>query len=211
MKKLLITALVAMFMFAFTGSAMAVVLAPGAGDTSVSGIGSYTLGSLVDSIVAPFSFGSDTLHPMTGTVTQEVRTGDGSGLLFTYLIARTDVDGTEVISRLTATNFTSFTTDVDYDGNFSGIPVNTVDRNSAAVVGFDFATGITKYDGDTSHLGKLLWIQTDALYYDIGTVSLINGRTQDLDVFGPIVPEPMTVSLLGMGILGLFGIRKRKS
>ncbi|MFH1282031.1 MAG: PEP-CTERM sorting domain-containing protein [bacterium] len=59
---------------------------------------------------------------------------------------------------------------------------------------------------------------TDVLYFTSpwspGWVNggLLDGGITDYELVpGPVIPEPATMSLLGMGVLGLFGFRKKKS
>ncbi len=129
-------------------------------------------------------------------------------MLFTFLVCRDADSKLEAITRLTATNFAGFTVDANYNNLTSGSIASTVDRQSAGVVGFQFSPviGVDGLGGSSA----LLWIQTNAKSYIPGNVSLIDGRTTDLTMFGPATPEPSSLMLLGMGILGLFCLGKRK-
>ena len=62
------------------------------------------------------------------------------------------------------------------------------------------------YDVDPSHLyGLTLYAVTDS--YDAGAYQLLS---VSLDVVQPSVPEPLTLSLLGMGTLGLLALKRRR-
>ncbi len=201
MKKLFLTVLIGLFVMGITGTASAVILAPGAGDTPISG-GALLSSTFVTSVVAPFSFGLGTT-PMTGTVTEKVYT-NRTGMLFTYELARDPDASVEVITRLTASDFTGFWVNANFNPLGTGNIATEVDRHSAGVVGFEFDPI------SSGEFSKKLWIQTNAKSYQTGYVSLIDGRTADLTMLGPATPEPSSLMLLGMGILGLFGLGKKK-
>jgi len=201
MKKLLMTTLVCLMVLGVTSTAKAVVLAPGAGTTAISGAAFPSWITHLASTTVPFSFGSPTALKV-GTVSQNVYS-NSTGLLFSYLITRNASAPSEFLSRMTATFFSGFAVDADYDSASSGNVADSVDRLSGSTVGFDFDPL------DAGETSRLVWIQTDAQYYGSGVVSLINGGSQNLTLYGPTVPEPATLSLLGLGVLGLFGLRRK--
>jgi len=63
-------------------------------------------------------------------------------------------------------------------------------------------------EGSTS---PLFWIQTDAQYYTNGTTQLQGTGNCRIVTYAPTVPEPGSMLLLGMGILGLFGLGRKKT
>lgn len=205
MKKLLIITLVVLSIAFGLGTANAVPLAIGPTDYAISGSALGSLPSPIATSIASFDFGLPGELPMVGTVTEDIYRMP-SGLLFTYVINRTSDGSLAVISRLSASIFSGFTTDADYDSGSSGVYAYNVDRHSASTVGFDLYGAL-----GAGQQSRVLYIQTDALYYTTGYVSLQNGRTADLTMLGPTaIPEPTSMLLLGMGILGIFGL-KRKS
>ena len=113
------------------------------------------------------------------------------------------------VKRLTVTDFNGFTTDVDAyvsGSNPTGILPNGLDREYANVVGFSFKDAGKVPTGGSS---AVLWIETNAESYGTGKANIIDGAIAEVDLFAPIVPEPATLSLLGLGVLGLLGFRKR--
>jgi len=121
--------------------------------------------------------------------------------------------GSDAIGRITASNFAGFSTDVGYDPLFCGIfvcsagtPVapSTVDRTTADVIGFNFASGVTPGNGT-----EILEIETNATSYTSGYVGIIDSIPTAVAGFAPAVPEPGSMFLLGLGLLSLAGLRKK--
>jgi len=121
---------------------------------------------------------------------------------------------TDSVDRVTMSDFTGFSTDAGYITGFCGIIVcsagvpkapATVDRVTADVVGFDFTGGIKKGNGS-----YIITVETNATKYTTGYVSLIDSLPTYVVAYAPLVPEPATLSLLGFGLLSLFGLRKKQ-
>lgn len=204
MKKLLITALMGLFLLGVTSTAKAIVLAPGGGPIGPTGA-AVPLGGFVTTITQPIAYDN-----IAGSVTQNVYL-NGAGYLFEYQFTNFPSPASiNAIWRMTATNYSGFTTDVDAQAGTGVMPI-WLDRSLAGdSVGFQFfafggGSGIVP--GSTS---AKLWIQTNAQYYGLGTANFINGGVTSVPMFGPAIPEPASMMLLGFGVLGLFGL-KRKS
>jgi hypothetical protein len=60
-------------------------------------------------------------------------------------------DGFHGLDGVTASSFAGFKTDVGYFSDFPGIPPSTVDRSTAATIGFNFFDGLPRLS-DTAQL-----------------------------------------------------------
>jgi hypothetical protein len=216
MKKLLLTTLIALFVFGMTTTAKAVVLAPSGfsigpfGATSPAGTLALTAAA---TLTKPINYDN-----IAGSVTQNVYWNPtANGYLFEYQFTNfPNPASLNAIWRMTATTFTGFTTDADAQTGTGIMPI-WLDRSIVGdSVGFQFlsvsptgglvGTGITP-----NSTSALLWIQTNAQFYGSGATHFINGGTMDINMYGPAVPEPTTMLLFGMGVLGLFGIGRKKA
>ena len=199
MKKFLIAALACMMVLGISSTAKAVTLAPGAFGVPVTGgvPGPYGA-SVISGFSQLVSYDSIIL-----TLTQDVYLNT-TGYLFLYKITRSDVSG-NALGRFTTTDFSGFTTDVDA---FTPCQLpNTMDRsNLGDSIGFDYQSSGGLNPGFNS---ATMWIQTNAQYLGWGTGNFINGGTTSIGLYAPTVPEPATLSLLGLGVLGLLGLRRK--
>ena len=157
----------------------------------------------------------------SGTLTSNVFDGDATNpngptaLTFTYLLSNSPAS-THELHRFTVSSFQSFTTDVSYSSLSLGRGPTFIDRNSLGdVIGFTFPTPILPFlptfgalePGLTS---RLLVIQTDATLFRLSTASVINGSTASVLSLGPDVPEPGTLTLGVLGLIGTLAIAIRK-
>jgi len=204
MKKIFFIVLVAMFVFGISGTAKATVLAPGGFGTITNAYPSLW-GSSVwkDSSTVNFSFST-----VSGIVTQNVYL-NSTGYLFVYDL-RNSLSSADSIGEATVTTFTGFNTEVDgYGTGLDKAPYDSFRSISGGTIGWDY-----RIFGDAGLMPGMnsytMWVQTDAQFYGPGQIHLINGGTHDVNLFGPAVPEPNSFMLLGMGILGLFGLGRRK-
>lgn len=208
MKKLLMLAVAVLFVFGLSINANAVVLNPG--DTDFPEGLDLPDGELLASLIdVPFT-GTDAFGGVyfTGTLSQWVYENE-AGILFAYQFYN-DSDSLDPISRLSTTAFTDYLTDVDAQDE-SVFPLYISRSGSGSTISFDWANieGLTTVGPDET--SALLWIQTDARYYGRGSTVLIDGGRAAVATYAPAVPEPATMSLLGMGILGLFGLRRKRA
>jgi hypothetical protein len=201
MKKLI---LIALFSLMMVSTAFAIPLAPGASvvPTGVASPGT----TLLATITSSFS-GTDINNVVwfTGTLTQWVRSS-ATGLVFEYQFTN-DSTSRNTIKSLATTDFTNWTTNVNSTGlvaNSGAVP-STISRDSS---GSTVSAGIYNLiQGGTS---QLLWIQTNAWYYTLGSTSLLDGGTASVRTYAPTIPEPGSFALLGMGLLGMIGYGKAR-
>jgi PEP-CTERM motif len=118
-------------------------------------------------------------------------------------------DGFHDLAGVTALSFAGFKTDVGYLSDFPGIPPSTVDRPTAATVGFNFFDGVPRL----SNTAQLV-IETNATRFSSGflTAGFSTGSATST-ALAPSVPEPSTWAMmaLGFGLLGVLGYRKTRS
>jgi len=226
---LMFTCVCSAIVLAMASTVHAATLAPGASFPAVPGA---TVGGTVvaDTGYVAYGFG----NPLnTGMVRQIVLSGDTSnpfsgGLTFVYQVTLTSGD----ISRLSGSNYSGFKVDAsvasaaagDYSsgktpGGFlaTTLPqgaVTTTSRSiSGAVVRFDMSPLFIIPPGGP-YASELMIARTDAVNFTTGTIGLIDGGSSpDIDGFAPAaIPEPASMTLLGIGLLGMGGYawRRRK-
>lgn len=212
--------LISLAVLACSLPASAAILLPG--DTAFPDLFSGAAGTLLASSSQAF-----TTATYSATLGAAVfRTGAGT-LDFYYQLANTSsVTQTGQIARTTDFSFAGFSTDVGFrldGGSVSGDQANfvngtkapiTVDRNGGVgdVIGFSFnpPDSAKVLRGETS---RVLVIKTNATNFTTGTTSVIDGGTRDLATFAPtgtVIPEPMSVLLMGSGLLAVGVLRRLK-
>jgi hypothetical protein len=159
-----------------------------------------------------------------GQIISTVYSGDVNnpwgGLTFTYQVFA-DSSSTEGVRRFTAGNFGGFQTDVSYDdvgGGYDVLPAalpvssvapQSVDRSgSGNVIGFDFPLLYSPIQPGMN--SALLVIQTDAMAWQPGLASVIDASAETVLSLAPIVPEPTTAGLMGLGAIALMAARRRR-
>ena len=108
-------------------------------------------------------------------------------------------DGFHGLAGVTASSFEGFKTDMGYFTDFPGIPPSTVDRPTAATVGFNFFDDVPRLS-DTAQLV----IETNATRFTSGFLTAgFSTGSATITAFAPSVPEPSTWAMLGIGFAGM--------
>jgi len=147
----------------------------------------------------------------------------GAGDLdFVYQVSN-NAGSTDSIGRLTAIDFTGFSTDVGYTSTGSTLGAGFVDGTVAPElvdrvspgdsVGFSFNAPLTTLiaPGQTS---TVLIIETNATNFTTGDLNIIDGGVSTVAAYEPAAalttPEPGTLVLFGSGLLGMAGFIRRR-
>jgi hypothetical protein len=149
----------------------------------------------------------------SGTLTTTVISGDPSnplgGLTFTYRITN-DAVSLAALERMTSLDFTGFLTDVSYQTPAAGVVPTSVDRDaSGSTVGWSFSplgAGVIPAGGASA----LVVVQTNAQFFAPAAANLIDGSIGVAASFGPAVPEPASLVLLGIGLLSAGSLSQRR-
>jgi hypothetical protein len=122
----------------------------------------------------------------------------GAGDLDFIIVVDNEPGSIHSIERVTTSSFAGFKTDVGYSAGFPGIPPTTVDRLTAATIGFNFSGGIAP-GSDSAQIA----IETNATRFTSGFLSAFNTGSATITGFAPSVPEPSTWAMLLVGFAGL--------
>jgi len=182
-----------------------------------------TSGTLVAWMSSPFSYTPASGGTTSGTIYSAVYNDDGT-MDFYYQVVNNSTSASS-IAQLEASNFVGFTTNAAYitDGSvLSGTKFvngtvkpqlsNLSTSSSLTAVNFDYnaplQTGVIA-PGET---GYVVIISTNAKNWTVGNDSVEDGGSSgELAAFQPSskVPEPATLSLMGLGLIGLAALRRR--
>ena len=212
MKKILIIALAVICVLGVSSSAKAYVLDPVLSPSSLSSGASpiwANLSLVTQNLAIPFvGTVSGGKVWFTGTLDSKVYADStlGGNLMFTYQFTLAPNIGPGNVDKVSITSigdFSGFTTDADVNG----VAGYEMSRNTESSVNFNSLTLGGVAEGSTS---PLYWIQTNAKSYTTGTTQLQGYGNTQIETFAPATPEPSSMLLLGMGVLGLFGLKRKK-
>jgi hypothetical protein len=189
------------------------------GDTVVPGLTSQLPGTLLASLVAPFSMDTGFSRPTAGTLTSAVIQETGGTLDFYYQINNFGTSETDII-RETNINFTGYLTNTGYRTDGAGgafatgsFAPTSADRSAdGSLIGFDFQ-GIP--DGFDSNI---VLICTNATSFTAGSAAVFDDGTgpngavsQTVAAFQPFpsIPEPASLSLLAIGSIAILARRRQ--
>lgn len=208
MKKTIIAIAMLALAFGAVGQADAVSLPIGGIVTPTGITASPGVGTALASLSVSF-IGKDSLGNVwfTGTLNQWVRTNSLGYMVFEYEVIN-DLTSIASVKLTDITDFDSFKTNVDVFS--SGVLPKEISRDYPGnSIGFAYnsLTGLIT-PGSSS---GMLWVETNATSYMLnGTTQLQGTGNTRITTYSPAVPEPTTVALLGLGLVGFVGKMRRK-
>lgn len=200
MKKIVIATLACLVILGTTSIASATVILPGTGQVLTGA--TVATGTAIKSLVSvPFT-GLDASSNVyfTGNLWQNVYL-NSTGLLFEYWFTN-DSTSPDAIQAMSVTNFSGWLTDV----NVSTSGWNVTRGSSGSTVSFFAPSGGWVTQGTTS---PTFWVQTDAKHFSDGSTQLQDGGNSTTWTYGPTIPEPATMAMFGIGMLGCGILRKK--
>jgi hypothetical protein len=173
-------------------------------------------GTVIQDVFRPFSF-IDARGLTTGEVQDRVVRENLTGTLDFYTRVILDPTAKGVGDNIIRSNFTGFTTDVDYRTDSIGTlhPLEAVDFLNGSIgvldgsVGFSFLSTVLTAGTDS----VFFFIKTNAANYDANGTIQVSGESGDAFIQGfepATVPEPASLVLEGSALLMLCVLMRHK-
>jgi hypothetical protein len=183
------------------GSVVPTVTGSPTGATQLATTGAVNFTSLVD----PAAY--------SGTLTTRVFNNDAGNpfglnrLTFVFQLAN-NATSRDAIERFVANNYTGFQVDAAQNPAGGGRAPSTADRQPTGVsVGFDYTNTLPISPGTSS---TLLVLHTDATQFVPVTNTIANTFPALVASFGPVVPEPASISAIAVAGLALVARRRSR-
>jgi hypothetical protein len=178
-----------------------------------------TSGTLVASTSSSFLY-SSTAGTTSGFVDSAVY--DDAGTMDFYYQVINNASSATSIAQLSAFDFAGFTTNAAYITDGASLPgvgfengtvaPQLTNVESGATVNFDFNTPLASGVVAPGQASYVVIISTNATSWVMGGDSVQDaGSSGTLGAFQPgsKVPEPASLGLMGLGLIGLVGLRRR--
>jgi len=152
------------------------------------------------------------IHATGRALSQVQREADGK-LRFVHAIIN-DATSLGSINRFTVTGYAGWAVEAgqDLDNTFGPQKAKSVDRSrGGGTIGFAFTPepiGLGTIDpGESS---EVMWLRTEARFYQDGSLNIINGGVDTVLSFAPsVVPEPASLSAMAIGAAALLRRRRK--